>query len=146
MTSQAIPDDVRRFVLFAIPSVPYLEALLLMRSTPGQTWDAPGIAQRLYLSESKAAGLLAELGDAAFAQRNPNGYRYCPQDAQMAGLLDSLAAAYARNLVEISRMIHSKTNDKPHQFANAFILRHKPSSDGQACEPGHPSQADLAKP
>ena len=126
MTSQPIPDDVRRFVLFAIPTVPYLEALLLMRSAPGQTWDAAGIARRLYLSEGKAAGLLAELSDAAIAQRNPDGYRYCPQDEQMAELLDSLAAAYSRNLVEISRMIHSKTNDKPHQFANAFLFRHKP--------------------
>jgi hypothetical protein len=126
VTLQPIPDEVRRFVLFAIPSVPFLEALLLMRSTPRQTWTAAQIASSLYVGEGKAADLLAELSAAAIVERKLSGFRYCPRDEQMAELLDSLAAAYSRHLVEISQMIHAKTNGKPHHFANAFILRNKP--------------------
>ena len=36
MVKSSIPEDLRRFVLTSIPSVPFLEALLLMR--PGDVW------------------------------------------------------------------------------------------------------------
>lgn len=125
MTAGLIADDVRRFVLLAIPSVPYLEALLLLRSTPQQTWNAAQLAQRLYLGERTAADLLAALTEAGIAESNPHGFQYRPQEAHMAGLLDSLAAAYSRHLVEISLLIHTKNEGKPQHFANAFLLRRK---------------------
>ena len=39
MDNAAIPEDIRRFVLTSIPSVPFLEALLLMRAAPEQPWS-----------------------------------------------------------------------------------------------------------
>lgn len=125
MTSGPIPDDVRRYVLFAIPSVPYLEALLLLRSTPHQAWNAEQVAQRLYLGENTAADLLARLSEAGIARQHPDGFQYFPHDAHTAGLLDSLAAAYSQHLVEISLLIHSKNEGKPQHFANAFLFRRK---------------------
>lgn len=125
MTSTPIADDVRRFVLLAIPSVSYLEALLLMRSTPGQTWNAAQLARRLYLGERTAAGLLAALNEAGIAREHPEGFQYLPQDADLVALLDSLAAAYSRHLVEISLLIHTKNEGKPQYFANAFLWRRK---------------------
>lgn len=124
-TANPIPDDVRRFVLCAIPSVPYLEALLLMRSTPQAAWDATRIARRLYLNEKTAGELLAALRDAGIAAPGADGFRYRPQDTHLAGLIDSLAAAYSRHLVEITLLIHTKTEDKPQHFANAFLFRRK---------------------
>jgi len=125
MTPPPIADDVRRFVLLAIPSVPYLEALLLIRSTPEQAWDAVQLARRLYLGEKTAAGLLAALSEAGIAGENPDGFRYRPRDAHMARLLDSLATAYSHHLVEISLLIHTKNERKPQHFANAFLWRRK---------------------
>jgi anti-sigma factor RsiW len=125
MTSTPIADDVRRFVLLAIPSVSYLEALLLMRSTAEQTWNAAQLARRLYLGEKTAAGQLAALNEADIAAAHPDGFQYRPRDAQLAGLLDSLAAAYARHLVEISLLIHTKNEGKPQHFANAFLWRRR---------------------
>jgi len=125
MTSTPIADDVRRFVLLAIPSVSYLEALLLMRSTAEQTWNAAQLARRLYLGEKTAAGLLAALNEAGIAAAHPDGFQYRPHDAQLAVLLDSLAAAYARHLVEISLLIHTKNEGKPQHFANAFLWRRR---------------------
>lgn len=122
MTSLPIPDDVRRYVLFAIPSVPYLEALLLMRSTPQQTWDAVRLAPRLYLHETTASGLLASLTEAGIAAPAAGGFRFHPQDDHMAQLLDRLATAYSRHLVEITLLIHTRSEGKPQHFANAFLF------------------------
>ena len=69
MTSgPAIPDDIRRFILTSIPSVPYLEAMLLLRNETQRPWDGKTLAQRLYMSEKAAAQLLAELHEAPIAQ------------------------------------------------------------------------------
>ena len=51
MTSVAIPDDLRRFILISIVSVPHLEALLLLRATPHQEWDGQAVSRRLYIPE-----------------------------------------------------------------------------------------------
>lgn len=129
MNTVPIPDDIQRFVLLAIPSVPFLEALLLMRSDPDRRWNARTLGQRLYLSEAAAALLLAELdaGGAIGADPGqPGTFRYQPQSEQQAALVERLAAIYARNLVGISTLIHSKTGKKAQQFADAFILRREP--------------------
>lgn len=119
-----IPDDVQRFVLLTIPSVPYLEALLLMRSTPGRTWDAAQVAQRLYLSDRVGASLLSGLAAAGVADAAPSGqYRYRPQSEELTELIDRLAIEYAKNLVGISNLIHSKMSKKAQQFVDAFVLR-----------------------
>ena len=55
MGESQIPEDLRRFILNSIPSVPHLEALLLLRHDPQNTWNAPVIAQRLYIDEKSAA-------------------------------------------------------------------------------------------
>ena len=47
MDNFSIPEDVRRFVLTSIPSVPFLEALLLMRANPAQGWSRDTLARRL---------------------------------------------------------------------------------------------------
>ena len=124
--SEPIPADVQRFVLLAIPSVPYLEALLLMRSSAGRCWNAVQVAQRLYLAEAVAQALLAELLAAGAIGADPaqaGHYRFQPQSAQQAALIERLAAIYARNLVGVSTLIHSKTSKKAQQFADAFIIR-----------------------
>ena len=41
----AIPDDVRRFILTSVPSVPYLEAMLLLRGEPQAAWDASALGE-----------------------------------------------------------------------------------------------------
>ncbi len=126
MSALPIPDDVQRFILLAIPSVPYLEALLLLRGAPQRSWDAAEIAQRLYLSEKVAAGLLGELSAAGMADpERPAGarYRYRPQSAHLAAMVDRLADIYAKNLVGVSTLIHSKLSKKAQQFVDAFVLR-----------------------
>lgn len=123
----AIPDALRRFILTSIPSVPHLEALLLLRATPQHDWDSRAMAQRLYIAEALARQLLAELADMGMLTASSNAagpaYRYAPRTPALAQLLDRLAAAYAANLVEISGLIHSRLDRRAQQFADAFTWR-----------------------
>lgn len=120
-----LPDDVRRFVLASVPSVPYIEALLLMRRDAEATWSASQLASRLYVPVAQAAQLLESLRTAEIVVRVPDAegvYRYQPSQ-ELAELLDRVAAHYASNLLAITDLIHSSLNRRANQFADAFRWR-----------------------
>lgn len=124
-----IPEETQRFILLAIPSVPYLEALLLLRGTPQLSWDAAQVARRLYLHEKGAQGLLDQLhaADVVTAVGDGGGsFCYAPHSEHMRSMIDGLAEIYSRNLIGVSNLIHSKANAKARQFADAFIFRKPP--------------------
>jgi DNA-binding IclR family transcriptional regulator len=123
MSESPIPDDVRRFIQHCIPSVPFLEALLLLRDTPQQAWDSAQLASRLYLGTTAAAKLLLRLQRADIIAADGACYRYRPGTPELADILDRLAQVYASHLVEVSTLIHSKPHRKAQLFADAFIWR-----------------------
>lgn len=123
-----IPDDIRRFIVQCIPSVPYLEALLLLRESSRQEWDGVLLAQRLYLDTATAEALLAQLQRDALVEQDLSGaprYRYRANTPQLDETVAQLGQIYAKHLVEVSTLIHVKTNRKALVFADAFILRKK---------------------
>ncbi|HVL74536.1 MAG TPA: hypothetical protein VM406_00855 [Noviherbaspirillum sp.] len=109
MRRTPIPEDVRSFLRSDIPTVPHLEALLLMRSTPDAQWNAVQLARRLYLSEVTASGLLRDLRSRGLVTPAEHGEacRYAPADSRTCALIDRLAQLYSTNLVGISNLIHS---------------------------------------
>lgn len=124
MNQSGIPDAVKRFILLFIPTVPYLEALLLLRNQSGHLWDAAEIAPQLYLTHAAAQTLLDELvknGVLSLDERVPGKLRYQPKTAEMALMIEQLAQVYNHNLIEITHLIHAKLNKKAHKFANAFV-------------------------
>jgi hypothetical protein len=125
MDKATIPEDLRRFVLTSIPSVPFLEALLLLRANPGLDWQTDTLARRLYIRERMAHGLLEDLCTAGMAARCdvPDCYRYQPSSATLGERIDHLADLYAKHLVEVTMLIHSSLDRKAQQFADAFKWR-----------------------
>lgn len=126
MDRDTIPDDVKRFILVSIPSVPHLEALLLLRSKMAESWDSKTVAQRLYISEKAAADLLMDLNAAGLLAHIDSDvplYRYAPTDEHLITVIDRLADTYAMNLISVSKLIHSTIGRKAHQFSDAFKLR-----------------------
>jgi hypothetical protein len=127
MRHAAIPDDIRRFILTSVPSVPYLEAILLLRSDPGVGWDVRRLATRLYVAERQAAEVLAALAAAGIARGEDQGetalFHYAPATDELRERLDALAQAYSANLVGVTDLIHSRIDKRVQQFADAFRLR-----------------------
>jgi hypothetical protein len=124
MKAADLPADVRRFLLTSVPSVPYLEAVLLLRSerTP---WDAPRLARRLYVPERQAQDLLQGLAGAGIAAPAGDGrsWSYAPVSTDLDTLLDAVSAAYAAHLVAVTDLIHSRLDKRAQQFADAFRFR-----------------------
>lgn len=122
MHREPIPDEVAQFILTSIPSVPFLEAMLLLRGNAIQDWDSRMLATRLYLSERSAAELLIELHAAGVlaAAEDKGVFRYQPAPDKLRQMIDFLAESYAHHLVEISDLIHAKTGKRAHQLAGAF--------------------------
>lgn len=127
MAPPPIPEDIRRFVLTSIASVPHLEALLLLRAHEGEFWRDARLAQRLYISEKTAHLLMTELcRSGMIVPRQQDGafsYRYQPTSASLRATIDTLAELYRRQLVDITHLIHSKLDRKAQQFADAFKWR-----------------------
>jgi DNA-binding IclR family transcriptional regulator len=126
MTGNRIPDDIGRFILTSIPSVPYLEALLLLRRESAMAWTSSELARRLYLPETQTAELLQNLEAAGIAARTgaePDlSYQYQPAP-ELAQMLDRVAQCYATSLRPVTDLIHSRVDRRAYQFADAFRLR-----------------------
>jgi hypothetical protein len=116
-----LPQEVRRFVLTSIPSVPFLEAVLLMRGDRTRAWDAQRLAHALYTRKKLAADLLHEVVEAGIAQPDgANTFTYSPATPELGKLLDALAESYSKNLVVVTDLIHSRLERRAQQFADAF--------------------------
>ena len=124
MSSNHLPPEVRRFILTSVPSVPYLEAVLLLRADPERAWDAAQLARRLYVPERRGVELAGQLRESGVAAAVGEGgaVRYAPT-GELSGLLDGVAQAYAADLVTVSSLIHSRIDRRAQQFADAFRFR-----------------------
>jgi DNA-binding IclR family transcriptional regulator len=123
--SGPIADDVRRFVLTSIPSVPYLEAALLLRADPATARAASDLARLLYLPEREATELLHRLHESGVVAPNPqapDAWHYAPSP-ELGAAFDALALAYSQDLIAITQLIHDATQKKAHRFADAFKWR-----------------------
>ena len=123
MTQEVLTEDLRRLI-FSIPSIPHLEALLLMRRSGG-SWQPSRLAQRLYLSVDRTAGILGDLVGARICSIE-NGadpaYRYAPFTPELDALVGSLERYYSQNLIEVTNMIHAslRRHFRIQEFADAF--------------------------
>ena len=121
MTKKAVPDEVRRFILTSIPSVPYLEALLLLRSENQRGWDSYALAGRLYIAENQALELLHAMQQAGVATRTDSGgFVFAPRSPELAAVIADLAVTYSQDLVGVTDLIHSRVDKRAQQFADAF--------------------------
>ena len=124
--SPILTSETIRFILTSIPSVTNLEGLLLLRGGPSILWSVSDVASRLYVSNKVAQDLLEQLcamGAAACVDKDSFLYQYRPLSEMLKQQIDQLALAYPGHLLEITRLIHSKSDSAAQQFADAFKLR-----------------------
>lgn len=123
MKSSKLSDELRRFI-HSIDSIPHLEAMLLLRSAPTQVWEKDILAQHLYLNVELANTVLNDLCAAGIFESIANSqdkFTYAPA-REINALITQLADYYSHNLIEVTHMIHAKTNtgQRVQQFADAF--------------------------
>ena len=122
MAQAEIPRQVRRFIARHIDSVGELEALLLLRSVPGEAWDVPHIMSRLYIDEAETTRILDRLCRSGFLVCTDRGYTYQCTTEDLQRAVDEVADFYARHLIPITNMIHAKSR-RIREFAEAFRFR-----------------------
>lgn len=122
MTASRLPAPLQRFILTSIPSVPFVEAMLLFRAAGRAPLATAEIARRLYIAPEAAAELVEQLRAAGVIGAEPGDprCRYNPADPTLAAHLEALAHHYAHDLIAVTQLIHSKTGRKAQQFADAF--------------------------
>lgn len=126
MSTDPIPDDVRRFILMSIDSVAQMEALLLLREKPQVEWDTTTVAKRLYISEPETSDVLARLCAQGLLYTNgsePACYQYHPHSSELEQIVNQVAETYTKHLVAVTNLIHSKPRTRIQEFADAFKLR-----------------------
>lgn len=115
--------EVDEFISEQIDTVPHLEALLLLWNSRPKQWTVEEMASALYVSSSTARNILqglARRGLPVAGLGTPENYRYDSISRKQDSLIETVDAAYRRNLVRISRMIHSKAAPGIRDFAQAF--------------------------
>jgi hypothetical protein len=122
MADDPIPADLRDFILRYIDSIAHLEALLLLRASLETSWEVAAVAARLYSSTEQAGEVLAQLCDEHLLVCEDGIYRYAGQPPEHLAMIDRLAESYAKQLIPITNMIHSKPR-RIRQFADAFKFR-----------------------
>jgi hypothetical protein len=124
-----VPLDVQHFVLACISSIAQLEALLMMRNAPDTWWPSSSMAERLYISEWACRSELEALKERGLvlAKQEDIGwqFRYAPATGELREFIDRLVYYYAKHLVVISNLIHSKPRTRLHEFSEAFSLKKK---------------------
>lgn len=117
-------DEVLAFVFENIDTVPHLEALLLIWQNASESWSADHLAARIYVPVQQASAILENLHKRGFvAREEKSSYRFAREWDAERQLMPRLANTYSRNLIGITRMIHSKGSASVREFARAFQIK-----------------------
>lgn len=122
--------DAYRFIREHIESVPHLEALMLLWNSRPVLWSCEELASRLYVVPTRVEWLLEDLLRLRLVGRtgeSPKRYSYASRDEQQNHMMALVDTAYRRDVIGISRMIHSRESPAIREFARAF--RFKKESD-----------------
>jgi len=122
LADDLIPEDLRDFILRHIDSIAQLEALLLLRRNPNETWTAGTAATRLYVNESEAKNVLEHLCSNGLLSMSDDRFRFDCQNDDERQMVERLAESYTRHLIPVTNLIHAKPR-RLREFSDAFKIR-----------------------
>ena len=122
MSQQNQANQVDQFILEEMDSVPHLEALLLFWKRSEHRWSTEEMAHSLYISVEATHAILHDLKQRGMVTLEGERYSYDPS-FRHGSLMEDLDRTYRRELVRISRMIHSKASPAVREFARAFKFK-----------------------
>ena len=118
-------EEVDRFILDEIDTVPHLEALLLLWNSRPKQWSVDEMGEALFLTSGAAKEILEDLvrhGLIAAVSGKADIYIYAslPEKDQLIAAVDT---TYRKELIRISRLIHAKPSAAVRAFARAFRFK-----------------------
>jgi len=119
-------QEVIQFILEHLDTVPHLEALLLIWQNPSMAWTVQVLASRIYVSHTVAQVILEDFQRKGIVRSESvaeHTYAFNAEWDAQGGLLPRLADLYRRQLVQVTKMIHSKSSSSVRDFARAFQLK-----------------------
>ena len=123
MSGNAIPDNLRRFIVVNALTVPDVEALMILRGARDVAWTAAALGERLYVTPARAARIVERLAELGAIAPHGGGHVYRPRTPELDLLFSTLEDYHARHLVEITRLIHASEDRAALDFADAFRIR-----------------------
>jgi len=115
---------VDQFLLDEIDTVPHLEALLLIWNSRSKHWSAEDMGRALYLSPDSAKEILEDLvRRGLISSSGPLPDYYFQPEPDRDELLAAVNNAYQKDLIHVSRLIHSKPSAAIREFARAFRIK-----------------------
>lgn len=114
--------DIERFILEQIDTVPHLESLLLLWRSRPKSWSVDDMAHALYLPSGPTREILQDLLRRGLIASASDTWHYQPGQSNDS-LMEALDSAYRRELIRLSRLIHSKPSASIREFAKAFRLK-----------------------
>ena len=128
--TDAIPADVRRFILDHIGSVEMLNVLMLLFKQPGRTWTANEVGSELRTNEWSADLQLQALAARELVRASTDTPPRYQAETRHAAQVASVARTYEERRVAMITLIYSRPDDvaaepvDPVQaFADAFKIR-----------------------
>jgi len=119
-------EQIDRFLVDEIDTVPQLEALLLIWNRRPKKWYCSEIAKALYISQELAQDVIRHLVQHRLLNRMEPGadcYELRIDSEEQQRLLEGLDTAYRHELVRVSTLIHAKTSRAVRDFASAFRFK-----------------------
>ena len=116
-------EEVFRFILHQIDTVPHLEALLLLWRKRPQAFTESDLAAQLFVDAGTVSEIVKDLQRRELIAAAPDSageYRYEAKSPYTDALMQALSDMYRRELISISKLIHSKTPSAARDFARAF--------------------------
>jgi transcription initiation factor IIE alpha subunit len=120
---QISEEEVYRFILNQIDSVPQMEALLLLWESRPKQWTEPEIAARLYVSVDVVRHIMQALYRRRLVIESEKRYWYESRPGDGDSVVEAAAVTYRRDLVRVSTFIHSKASSAVRDFADAFKFK-----------------------
>jgi hypothetical protein len=110
MSDEYLAPAVLQFLDLCIPTVPHLEALLLIWETAPSVWTAREISARIYVAEDTARTILKDLERCSVIEHDSpqsQSFRYNTRN-DLDGTLSLVSQSYRRQLSRVARYIHSR--------------------------------------
>jgi hypothetical protein len=118
-------EDVLQFIADRIDTVPELEALLLLWEQRPTPMSVKQLSSRLFVPRGIGAAVIRSLVRRKLAMEPEGGAEYAYDSAWEPDqeFMGRVAATYRRNLIRVTRLIHSKAPPSVLEFARAFEPR-----------------------